>query len=212
MRFHNFIFDLDGTLVDSFRDIYFALTATAVHLQLPIPQEGSVQRNMHLRLDHLVAVLYPNEDLNAIMEEFRVNYDGSEYRYTKLYPEVEETLCYFHKEGCQLFVATNKRKTAAEKILTRLKVSPYLTAVIASDIAYPPLSKEEQVGRILVDAKLDLEKTAMVGDAQGDADAAIYHHIAFIFAEYGYGKLKNSLSSRFDILIIDSFSDLKKYI
>jgi phosphoglycolate phosphatase len=211
MHFDNFIFDLDGTLVDSFKDVYSALVGAVSHLGLPPPTESSIQRNMHLRLDQLVGALYPDGDVNAIMKEFQAQYDGSGYLNTRLYPGVKETLGYLHGRGSRLFVATNKRKIAAEGILSRLKVDEFIEVIMTSDSVFPPLSKDEMVERILLEKELDPAKTAMVGDAKGDAVAAMNNHIFFIFADYGYGTLDHHSINRSETAIIDSFSHLTRY-
>jgi len=211
MRINNFIFDLDGTLVDSFQDIYLAMTAATRDLGLSIPSEETIRGNMHLRLDQLIDLLYPDRDLNRIMDKFREHYDGSGYRNTRLYPGVKETLHYLHSRNCQLFVTTNKRKIAADAILSRLKIDTFFDTVLSSDIAHPPLGKDDLVRRILIDGSLDPSVTVMVGDAQGDADAAFHNCIFFIFAAYGYGKLDEEGSMQPIIASVEYFCDLMKY-
>jgi len=211
MRFNNFIFDLDGTLVDSFRDIYSALNAATRDLGLSVPSEERIRDNMHLRLDQLIDLLYPDRDLNRIMDRFREYYDGSGYRSTRLYPGVEETLEHLHDSKCHLFVTTNKRKVAAEAILSRLGIESFFDAILTSDISHPPLGKDDLVKRILIDGRLDPSTTVMVGDAQGDADAAFQNCISFIFVAYGYGKLDKKGRVQTNIPTIESFPDLMRY-
>ena len=210
IRFDNFIFDLDGTLVDSFQDIYSAMTAATRDLGLSVPSEETIRNNMHLRLDQLIDLLYPDRDLDSIMHRFREHYDGSGYRSTRLYPGVEETLKHLHDRKCHLFVTTNKRKTAADAILSRLKIDTFFDTVLSSDIAHPPLGKDVLVRRILIDRSLDPSATVMVGDAQGDAEAALNNCISFIFAAYGYGKLDERGPVQPNIPIIESFHDLMR--
>jgi len=211
MRFNNFIFDLDGTLVDSFRDIYSALNAATRDLGLSVPSEERIRDNMHLRLDQLIDLLYPDRDLNRIMDRFREYYDGSGYRSTRLYPGVEETLEHLHDSKCHLFVTTNKRKIAADAILSRLKIDTFFDTVLSSDIAHPPLGKDDLVRMILIDGSLDPSVTVMIGDAQGDADAALNNCISFIYAAYGYGKLNEKRQMQPTIVSVKSFRDLMKY-
>ena len=210
MRFYNFIFDLDGTLVDTFQDIYLALTAATRDLGLSIPSEETIRSNMHLRLDQLIDLLYPGCDLNCMMDKFREHYDSSGYQNTRLYPGVKETLHYLHSRNCQLFVTTNKRKIAAEAILSRLNIDAFFNAILSSDITHPPLGKDDLVRRILIDGSLDPSATVMVGDAQGDADAAFHNCISFIFAAYGYGKLDEKGSMQPATASVESFRDLIK--
>jgi phosphoglycolate phosphatase len=208
MLFNNIIFDMDGTLVDSFKDICFALTAAAHHLGLPPPSKQLMRDNMHLRLDELVQTFYPDTDGTMIMQEFKIHYDGSGYPHTWPYPGVVETLQSLRQQGCRLFVATNKRKVAAEAILSRFDKVGIIEDMKTSDGSYPPLNKNEIVQRIIFEKNLDPKRTALVGDASGDWEAARHNGIFFIFASYGYGKLDYRFSNQSKILIIDSFSQL----
>lgn len=208
MCFNNIIFDLDGTLVDSFQDIYSALAAAADHLGLPAPAENLMRDNMHLRLDQLVQSLYPDADGNLLMQEFRNNYDGSGYPHTQPYPGVVETLRLLRQQGCRLFVATNKRKVAAESIVSRFGSEGIIDDIKTSDCSNPPLSKTEIVQRILGEKRLDPKHTALVGDTKGDWEAAVNNGIFFIFAAYGYGKLDLQTRDQSRMLIIDLFPQL----
>ena len=44
MSYHHFIFDLDGTLVDSATEIHLAVTAVCQKHDLPIPTEAYIRR------------------------------------------------------------------------------------------------------------------------------------------------------------------------
>jgi phosphoglycolate phosphatase len=212
MQFDNIILDLDGTLVDSFQDIYSALAAAANQLGLPAPAESLMRDNMHLRLDQLVQSLYPDADGNMLMQEFRNNYDGSGYPHTQPYPGVVETLGLLRQHGCRLFVATNKRKVAAESIVSRFDRNGVIEDIKTSDCANPPLSKNEIVQRILVEKKLDPKRTALVGDTRGDWEAAVHSGLFFIYAAYGYGNLDLISINKSKAAYIDSFSQLIRVI
>jgi phosphoglycolate phosphatase len=207
-QFDNIIFDLDGTLVDSFQDIYSALAAAATHLGLPAPAENPMRENMHLRLDQLVQSLYPDADWDVLMQEFRNTYDGSGYPHTQVYPGVMETLRLLHQEGCRLFVATNKRKFAADLIVSRFDRDSFIDDIKTSDCSNPPLSKKEIVERILVEKRLDPEHTVLIGDTKGDWDAAVQNGLFFIYVVYGYGNLDLISINKSKAAYITSFSQL----
>lgn len=211
LRAVNFILDLDGTLVDSFQDIYAALVALAKEAGLDMPSESDVRNHMHLRLDQLVGAMFPNADVSMLMGGFRKHYDKNGYSNTIPYPGVLGTLESMHRNGCRLFVATNKRTVAAEALVKRLDPRSHIEKVWASDCATPPLAKSDLVKRLIDEHQLDRNRTVFVGDSKDDLDAARRNEISFIFASYGYGNLdqKDYLDQR--VQTISAFPELRSY-
>lgn len=212
MHFNNIIIDLDGTLVDSFQDISEALTAAAINLGLPAPKENTIRENMHLRLDQLIQTMYPDANQLNLIQQFRGLYDSSGYPNTRPYPGVVATLKLLHQRGFRLFVATNKRKIAADVIVSRFNAQNMIEQVITSDISDPPLSKDELVHKIITEKKLNPKYTVLVGDTQGDWESSIVNGLFFIYAEYGYGRLEIEDNQRLNFISISSFSQLEEYI
>jgi phosphoglycolate phosphatase len=212
LRFDNIILDLDGTLVDSFQDIYAALMAAADCLNLTAPSETMMRTHMHLRLDQLVDSIYPNIDSDTLMKEFKAHYDSSGYPGTFPYPGVQETLKYLNQKGCRLFVATNKRKVAAEAILSCLDLNDIIEDVYTSDRANPAMNKEKVVQMLIMEKRLDAKRSALVGDTHSDWEAALYNGLFFIYAAFGYGNLNNFPIKESEFTHIDSFPQLIRVI
>lgn len=162
---------------------------------------------MHLRLDQLVGTMFPDADKVKIMEIFREHYDSSGYRNTHPYPGVPGTLESMHRNGCRMFVATNKRGVAANILLRRFDPEAHIERLLASDCVVPPLGKSEIVNRLIVEYHLDRDQTALVGDTAGDLDAALDNDVSFIFASYGYGKLDQN-ESNLCMRVISAFPEL----
>lgn len=208
MRYEHIIFDLDGTLVDSFQDIYEALSASAKGAGLEIPRRAEVRDQMHLRLDQLVQVVFPNADTRRLMDGFRSHYDRSGYPNTVPYPGVTGTLESMHRMGCRLFVATNKRSVAANVLVRRFDPRSNIESIWTSDHATVPFTKVEMVRMLIDEHGLDQERTVMVGDTMGDLDAALKNGVDFIFASYGYGKLDRTDDLSDHVRIIMRFDEI----
>lgn len=208
MRTDSIIFDLDGTLVDSFHDIYDAFKGAAIDLRLPALREDDVRGRMHLRLDQMVADMFPGTDAETFMRRYRERYDGSGYPNTHLYPGVEGTLKVLRERGCQLFVATNKRKRATEAIISRAGLEGVFGLVVPSDVSDPPLNKAGLVRRIMMDRGLEPSRTVLVGDTKGDWEAANENGIRFILAGFGYGNIHPDEVRDKRIVVISSFEEL----
>ncbi|OPY32658.1 MAG: Phosphoglycolate phosphatase [Methanomassiliicoccales archaeon PtaU1.Bin124] len=205
-----FIFDLDGTLVDSFHDILVALQGSAVDLGMEPPTEAEVRRKMHFRLDQLVRATFPDIPPEDVMVHFRRRYDGSGYPTTVPFPGVEGTIRSLKGRGCRMYVATNKRKVAADIIVSRLDVDGAIETVMTSDLSNPPMDKAEQVRRIMSLHGLEASRTALVGDTKGDWEAAEQTGVTFVLAAYGYGNIPAADARGKGVMVIDSFGDLAK--
>jgi phosphoglycolate phosphatase len=190
-RLENFIFDLDGTLVDSLPGIEFSAQAalSQVTTQLSItnfrPYIGPPIREIFRR-----ALKLENDSdlLDGLERAFRVSYDDQGWTRTNLYPGVKKILMTLSTAGQRCYVLTNKPKHAVEKILQYLEVRPYFTAVYAPDMIHPPYaSKSEMALALLQEERLDPATTCIVGDSLDDAAAAQHCGLHFIAIDFGYG-------------------------
>lgn len=187
MRIEAILLDLDGTIVDSFRDIYRALGDAAEDLGAQRPSEGSVRALLHLRLDQLVPRLMPQLNAQDVIDRFRAHYDGGSYVETAPYPQVERTMRELARRNVKLFVVTNKRRMAAEAILDRLGLCQYIKGLATADDTDPPSDKASLVARLLASHSLQVERTILVGDTISDREAAEANGLRFVLAAYGYG-------------------------
>src|SRR5690349_14986326 len=117
------VFDLDGTLVDSQRDLTDAVNATRVWMGLsPLPGE-TVSRYVGNGAPVLVQRALPDageEDWSRGLKYFLDYYREHMLDSTTLYPGVREALDQFHAEGVPLAVLTNKPIRFTMQMLERL--------------------------------------------------------------------------------------------
>ena len=170
------VFDLDGTLVDSSRDIAAAANAALGRVApgaTPIPLEavlsfvGEGARLLVERcLAHLGSGLSADEVLPVYLECYRARLLDT----THLYPGVAEALDALG--GPDLAVLTNKPGDMSRAILDGLGVGARFARVWgAGDV---PARKPEPAGllRLMADLGALAEETWMVGDSATDVAAA----------------------------------------
>ena len=87
------------------------------------------------------------------------------------------------------FVVTNKRSSAAERLLEHFRLAPYLEGVVGQPETGEPLPKAELAGRCLASAGLDPATTVVVGDSDQDAAMAAVWSMTFIAVTSGAGPL-----------------------
>jgi phosphoglycolate phosphatase len=170
------VFDLDGTLVDSSRDIAAATNAALGRLapgtpEIPLPEilsfvgEGArllVERSLrHVGLD-----LPPGDVLAAYLECYRERLLDT----TRLYPGIAEALDAL--AGASLAVLTNKPGDLSRAILDGLGVGARFARVMGGGDV--PTRKPDPAGLLQLVAELGATPagTWMVGDSATDVGAA----------------------------------------
>lgn len=172
-----FIFDLDGTLVDSGLDI--ALSANEVRRrlgrdELPVPVITSyvgdgVRKLLERTLGHDGQA--PDEALLAEAHAvFAEHYGVHLLDNTRLYPGVRGVLAGLG--GVPLLIATNKPQGFAEAILEGLGVEHLFARVVGGDAAPARKPDPAHLAACLEGLGLDAARVVVVGDSPNDIEAA----------------------------------------
>lgn len=206
----NLIFDLDGTLLDSFPGIaYSAQEAMAQVLpgrKAPDfrPFIGPPIREIYRR-----ALGETDEGILRQLEQaYRASYDFEGWRQTRTYPDVTETLQRLIEQDFICFVLTNKPRLPTLKILENLKLDCYFKAVMTPDMRTPCFtSKSEAAHGLCREFKLRAGETLLVGDSPDDAAAAADCGFAFAGVAFGYGNVHKSKNLTINFLL-NNFRDL----
>ena len=203
------IFDLDGTLVDS-RPGIEASCAAAFAKEAPDVDIPSLDGVLGKPLNGLIATLgadLSSERRAAIQATFTRHYDVEGWRLSLPYEGVGETLSALRGNGVRLFVATNKRRDPAVRILRAGGLAPAVEAVYAVDSAVPPfVDKVAMAAACLREHDLVSAATLVVGDSEDDRVMAADHGLSFAAAAWGYGDAASRLAEA-DVASVDYFSE-----
>ncbi|GHU14868.1 hypothetical protein FACS189441_5600 [Betaproteobacteria bacterium] len=107
-------FDLDGTLLDTARDIFVACQRVLAEMRQPARSEADIRRFVGRGMDELITrcLFWDAPPTHADVEEgmrlFRRFYVEENGRATQAYPGVVAGLRAFHASGLPLAVVTNK--------------------------------------------------------------------------------------------------------
>jgi len=172
------VFDLDGTLVDSARDIAAAVNAALAQLQPgtpPVPLErviGFVGEGAGVLVErvlrHQGSPLAPAAVLPVYLESYRERLLDT----TRLYPGVEQALAELAAAGSALAVLTNKPGELSRTILDGLGVARRFARIWgAGDVA---ARKPDPAGLLALLAELGAAAgdSWLVGDSPTDVQAA----------------------------------------
>ena len=192
------LFDFDGTLVDTRRDLASAVNHLRRDLGLHELSVAEVLKHVGLGANHLLAYAVPEaagEDQTKLRDRFRECYAAHMLDTAVLYPTVRETLEVLKERGCLLGVNTAKPSFAARKILQKLDIEHFFgDAVIAGGDS--PEMKPSKVPALLCAAKLGATLGPddwMVGDNWTDVECGYNAGIKSAFCEFGFGSLNASV-------------------
>ncbi|MDE5841019.1 MAG: HAD hydrolase-like protein, partial [Muribaculaceae bacterium] len=108
----NYIFDFDGTLMDTSGVILSTIKATIKDMGLPDKTDGECRAIIGIRTDEAGKYLYPDLDISneEFAKVFRANYDHlQENAQEKPFPGVIETLTKLRDNGHGLAIASSRR-------------------------------------------------------------------------------------------------------
>ena len=183
------IFDLDGTLVNSCRDLATAVNLMRAHYNLPALALEDIRGYVGNGVRMLVtrALQGTTVDVNEALQVQIPLYRAHAVDQTTLYPGVLEGLKQLRERGDILAVATNKPAESCDIILKHLGIYDWFISVLAAD-RFPVLKPApDMITHIMTLAGVTPENTWVVGDNYTDLEAARRAGVSSIFVTYGYG-------------------------
>ncbi|HYD25145.1 MAG TPA: HAD-IA family hydrolase [Croceibacterium sp.] len=186
-------FDLDGTLVDSNRDLAPAINHALGHAgRPPIPPEatrkliGGGARRMLERAVELTGGALPEAEFEAIYGELQLHYAAHLADNTVPYPGCIDALDALAERGCRLAVITNKIEVNSRRLLDALGLSDRFAAIIGGDTLGPGRAKPAPD---MIDTAILVcggGPFAMVGDSTYDVRAARNAGVPVVALSFGY--------------------------
>jgi phosphoglycolate phosphatase len=184
------IFDLDGTPVDSYEGLRYALEKTVQQVFPSRPVEQlEFQIGPPVREIMLGALGSLSEvELGQLERTFRSIYDSEGWKKSKAYRGVRSTLRTLQKQSHWLYLATNKPKLPTGQMLSRLRLAAFFREIACTDSQSTQYRDKTASLRYLIETyTMAPEQAIYVGDSLSDQQAAAAAGIGFIGVEYGYG-------------------------
>lgn len=191
-RFSAVGFDLDGTLLDTFRDLGMAVNHA---LQLggfdPVPVDSSkdlIGGGAKIMLARAVEMQggMPEDEFRALYKEMLKYYAANNAVHSRPYPGVEEALDALAARGVQMAVVTNKFEEFATGILTTLGLADRFVTIVGGDTMGKGNAKPKPDPVIEARKRCGGGSFAFVGDSSYDVAAAKGAEVPVVVAAYGY--------------------------
>ena len=205
----NVLFDVDGTLLDSKRDIAAAQLWTFHQLGVDTLQPEEIYPHIGKPLAETFTSLLPKHLHDRIPEAaliYRDYYRAHAFDTTSLFPGVKETMASLHEMGIKLATATIKSTETTAKVLAHFGIAQFFTHIQGTDngIFKPdPLI----INTILAAQNWRKEETLMVGDTNKDVEVGRNAEVRTCGVTYGSFSREEMIALGPD-WVIDSISEL----
>lgn len=204
--FDTFIFDLDGTLLDTMPDLVVVTNETLKHFGHPTHTSEKILSFVGDGAERLIYRAMPegtpeNECAEAL-EYWKALYPKTGHRNTRHYPHMPETLAELKKRGCKLAVLSNKFEGGVKDVIPRFL--PDTFEILHGECDGIP-RKPDPTGLLRTIRELDStpRRTTYIGDSAGDMRVA---HNAGTFAvgvDWGYNPASALQEAGADAVISD---------
>ncbi len=166
------LFDLDGTLIDSYAAIHDALNLTLRHFALEPVALHRVRRIVGDGLESLMEKTVGKERQEEGVAIFRKRYAVTGPRMTELLPGADELTAELERRDVVMGVVSNKPSYFSVEILEALGILDRFVIVTGPDEGFAPKPDPAMLFHTLEALEADPEDAILVGDMPVDVRAA----------------------------------------
>lgn len=183
------LFDLDGTLLDSARDLHAAANALLRQKGLPPVDYAEFRPVVSKGARAMLRVSFPEHDeagREALVAEFLAIYAGHLARHSTLFDGIEAVLAHIESAGARWGIVTNKPFYLAEPLVDLLGWSRRSAIVLGGDSLPRRKPEPDQLLHACTELCVAPADTVYVGDDERDIQAARAAGMRSIAALWGY--------------------------
>ncbi len=170
------LFDLDGTLVDTIKDIAASVNAALATADIPpIDLEmgksivGRGLKNALRLAGEAQGQALSEKDLGVMLPVLRTYYETYPYRHAELYPGVEDFLRLCRKRGYELGVLSNKDHHLTVQIVEHMFPGHEFSFIQGASEKFPLKPSPASTQSFLEQHGIDAEHLLIIGDTEVDA-------------------------------------------
>jgi phosphoglycolate phosphatase len=173
LRYRAVLFDLDGTLVDSYAALAEAVNYARRQHGLHELSAGRIRDFVGDGLDKMLQRAFETSEVpKSAQIAFEERYDEICCAKSKVLDDVEDTIAALHELGVAMAVCTNKPTSFSKKILAFLELAPFFRAIVGPDLAGARKPAAQHVLHTLAATNCAADEALFVGDMPIDVHAA----------------------------------------
>lgn len=210
------IFDADGTIWDSEKDVFAAFNHTLKKNGNKEVTKEEFQKLAGLDLEEMFKRVLPKDEetlANEYVKKYRKYYidEGHYVDETTLFENVKETLEDLKKQGFFMVIASGKPKRILDKMVEYFHLNEFEFVLGTGESHFKPKPDPEILNYIMNQLHISKEESVMVGDTKADVMAGKNARIDTIAVTYGYEKIE-ILENANPTYLIDDFKILGEIV
>lgn len=205
------IFDLDGTLINTVKDLNIAVNYSLNKFNYPLRTIENTTNDIGNGVAKLIERSIPdglnNPNYELCLSIFKDYYKAHYFENSRPYPGVEKTLKKLKEKGYLLAVVSNKFDEGTKKL-----INYYLSNIFdviqgsVQNLHYKP--HPDLVNKVLKELSITPQETLYIGDTEVDFETARNANIGCILTSQGYRTREQLLERTKKSPIIDDLSEL----
>ncbi len=210
--YNYYIFDFDGTLVDTTEGIYKSVQYALNSFGITENDEARLGYFIGPPLFHSFKTLYDvsDDDANALINKYRERYKLRASEESSLYPGIKELLSELKGQNKTVAIASSKPRLFVDEISKHHGIDEFFDYTAAESFGNNHSSKKDLILSVLSHFNNpDKETALMIGDRFYDIDGAKEAGVKSAGAVYGFGNAPELEKAGADYLLF-SPKDLLK--
>jgi phosphoglycolate phosphatase len=208
------IFDLDGTLIDSKRDLIHSVNAMLGEMgRARLDEEtisGYIGHGAPLLVSRALGSTAKEDELQRALQFFLAYYEGHKMDTTCAYPGISDALAELSRKKVPMAVLTNKPVKISVRILDSLGLASYFRVIYGGNSFETKKPDPFGANRILSEFGAAPRETIVVGDSEVDVQTARNAGTIAAAVNYGFG-VHDRTQHPADIYL-DKLSDLVPFV
>lgn len=209
------IFDFDGTLGDTRRNIVATMQMTIAELGLAGRTDHECASQIGLPLDGCFEALYPDEAKETIQlcadTYRRIFQENLLTMKPQVFPKVKETLAMLKEQGYALTIASSRYHGSLSELTHDLEIAEYISCLVGADDVENAKPSAEPVLKTLAATGFNASQTLVVGDMNVDILMGLNAGTKTCGVTYGNGTRMELEEAGADY-IIDSIDELTEIV
>ena len=191
------VFDLDGTLIDSRRDLAEStneMLGTYGAPALPLERvAGMVGEGAKKLVERALAASALDPATPDALDRFRTIYDRRLFNHTRPYDGIADVLAGVD-ERASLAVLSNKPEAPTRRLLDGFGLAERFQWIMGGDSPFPRKPDPAGLHHLMQQAGAGVASTLFVGDSMIDVETSRRAGVQICVALYGFGGLRGDLS------------------
>lgn len=173
MKYKLFVFDWDGTLMDSEAKIVSCMHAAIKDMAFEPRTDVQVKNIIGLGFKEALNVLYPEKSAlyDEFVEQYRVYFLDENSVSSPLFNHVEQLLELLKQHDYFIAVATGKGRRGLDKVLLETNLKEYFDVTRCADETFSK-PNPQMINEIMDFVGVEASETLMIGDTEYDLNMA----------------------------------------